>query len=474
MSRLGVSVPSTALLRGRAQTQPPPTQATALIARMTAAPSTARATAIGALVRSLASAGLWQKLDALYLLAAHDAQAARLNWVPWTGTVTNQIKNNAMQGAAPGLRPTGWRAPYTNVAGLMFSVAGVGSEGGIDYTDWDISGTPSSAGTAFLYCYGSETDIVASAGQTWSGSAFVRLVSGSLAGTTWTGGVNGLFLFAYDAAVQVTNGPATGFTPTTGALASARILNEKWTTPANTATLGLCLRFQVASGVPVAFRIRIGWPQLVRMDVAGDPIRTTGAAASQTQTLNRFDLQAVNSPAFLADRGYAGASGSYLSTNYNPATDGVHYTRNSGHVGAWDLAERAPLNVMPVGTSTTTGLQIGIYQHYSTGLCWIAANDAGGATASIGSSGFFVGSRLSAAARQAYRNGGLLADTAIASIAVPSVPVDLLCFSGSAGRSHWCTDRIAAFSMGAGLGAGEVATFHQALQDYLRSVGAVT
>ena len=34
---------------------------------------------IKTLVDSLKSAGVWAKLDALYLLAAHDAQAARLN-----------------------------------------------------------------------------------------------------------------------------------------------------------------------------------------------------------------------------------------------------------------------------------------------------------------------------------------------------------------------------------------------------------
>lgn len=53
----------------------------ALIARMTAAPGAARAGRIDALVRALKAAGVWSRLDALYLLAAHDAQAARLNWV---------------------------------------------------------------------------------------------------------------------------------------------------------------------------------------------------------------------------------------------------------------------------------------------------------------------------------------------------------------------------------------------------------
>jgi hypothetical protein len=51
----------------------------AWIVAMTVRPGFARQTLIKNLVDSLKSAGVWAKLDALYLLAAHDAQAARLN-----------------------------------------------------------------------------------------------------------------------------------------------------------------------------------------------------------------------------------------------------------------------------------------------------------------------------------------------------------------------------------------------------------
>ena len=54
--------------------------ALSVIARMTVQPDKARATLIETLVRDLKSAGVWQTLDGLYVMAAHDAQAARLNW----------------------------------------------------------------------------------------------------------------------------------------------------------------------------------------------------------------------------------------------------------------------------------------------------------------------------------------------------------------------------------------------------------
>jgi hypothetical protein len=52
-----------------------------LIARMTVAPSAARVGAIDKLVRALVDAGVWARLDLLHMLAAHDSQAARINWV---------------------------------------------------------------------------------------------------------------------------------------------------------------------------------------------------------------------------------------------------------------------------------------------------------------------------------------------------------------------------------------------------------
>ncbi|MFG1429160.1 hypothetical protein [Roseixanthobacter glucoisosaccharinicivorans] len=55
--------------------------AAAVIARMSASPSFARKTAINTLVRALKAAGVWQRLDVLHIMAAHDAQAARLNWI---------------------------------------------------------------------------------------------------------------------------------------------------------------------------------------------------------------------------------------------------------------------------------------------------------------------------------------------------------------------------------------------------------
>ncbi len=51
-----------------------------LFAAMTVPPSAARKASINALIVALKAAGAWSKFDRLYVLAAHDAQAAKLDW----------------------------------------------------------------------------------------------------------------------------------------------------------------------------------------------------------------------------------------------------------------------------------------------------------------------------------------------------------------------------------------------------------
>lgn len=53
----------------------------ALIARFTTPPTTSRAIRINTLIGALISSGAWAKLDAFYVLAQYDSQAARQNWI---------------------------------------------------------------------------------------------------------------------------------------------------------------------------------------------------------------------------------------------------------------------------------------------------------------------------------------------------------------------------------------------------------
>ena len=55
--------------------------AEALFARMSSQPDSVRKKLISDTIVALKTAGVWSKLDCLWLMAAHDSQAAALNWV---------------------------------------------------------------------------------------------------------------------------------------------------------------------------------------------------------------------------------------------------------------------------------------------------------------------------------------------------------------------------------------------------------
>lgn len=60
----------------------------ALVARFTTPPTTQRKGEINSLIAALKTAGVWVKLDILYLLAAADAQAAQRNWIADANNLT--------------------------------------------------------------------------------------------------------------------------------------------------------------------------------------------------------------------------------------------------------------------------------------------------------------------------------------------------------------------------------------------------
>ena len=110
MPGLGLSIPDLANARG--QSLDPATLA--LVQRMSGPPGATRAALIDTLVRAIKAAGIWSKLHCLYLLAAHDAQAARLNWAATgyaltaAGTVTFTADRGYAGDGSSGYLDTGW------------------------------------------------------------------------------------------------------------------------------------------------------------------------------------------------------------------------------------------------------------------------------------------------------------------------------------------------------------------------------
>lgn len=123
----------------------------ALFARMSTPPSSSRKSAINNLIKSLQVGGVWAKLDALYVFAAADSQAALLNWVSTNYNATAQNSptftadrgfsgNGSSSYISSNFNPSTASSPkfvqnsahvaaYSRTSGVIAAIADIGQEG---------------------------------------------------------------------------------------------------------------------------------------------------------------------------------------------------------------------------------------------------------------------------------------------------------------------------------------------------------
>ena len=174
------------------------------------------------------------------------------------GQRTNSVRNPRAEGSTP----TNWVIQLG--AGVTVTYVGGGRANGIDFAAYEIAGTPSVTTGGFIN-FETVSGIAAAPGEIWTSSAFIALdpdFANNTAGTN------------FDMRVfSVGGGDAVGsvFTPTTATLSSQRVATTR-TMPASTDAMQPRLRIGVSIGVPVLFRLRIGWPQAEQAAFASNPI----------------------------------------------------------------------------------------------------------------------------------------------------------------------------------------------------------
>lgn len=126
-----------------------PSDVALLISRMTTPPTSGRATAIETFIAALVTAGVWDKLDLLYVLAAADAQAAGLNWKrPLENALTvgagapnftadrgyqgNGTSEYLTTGFSPNLTPAGLKMSLNAMHGGAVTLSTPGANSGFD------------------------------------------------------------------------------------------------------------------------------------------------------------------------------------------------------------------------------------------------------------------------------------------------------------------------------------------------------
>ncbi len=196
---------------------------------------------------------------------------------------TNSIRNNTMVGAVagtPGTTPTYWGV--TNTAnGLSRQIVETGVAGGITYIRIRISGTTTASFTFFNIGYDL---IAASAGQTWTASAYYRLHGGSLTGVTLQHEVA-----RFGPGYLYLGSNVLPFVPGSGPLGGQRYVYTTTVSDAGLTYIGYGLQcVVVTSGTVVDFTVDISLPQLEQGAFATSVIPTTTAARTRQPDVARI------------------------------------------------------------------------------------------------------------------------------------------------------------------------------------------
>lgn len=234
-------------------------------------------------------------------------------------------------------------------------------------------------------------------------------------------------------------------------------LLARFTTPATPARTG------AIDALIVALKNAGVWSKL-------DILHVFAGADSQAALRNwkseSFTAMTVNSPTFVADRGYTGdGSSSYLTTGYDPSTSpaGMTMAQDSAHLGAFILTDSASngFDAGAIGNRMKVRNRSGA-SGTSGSVSTTSAVSATGAAPPAHA----LAVRRDGANQILFRNGSQIATTAVASAGLPGAAEIL---RGNVAHSD---RQVAAVHQGAALSDVEIAALYTALLTYMQAVGA--
>jgi len=185
-----------------------------------------------------------------------------------------------------------------------------------------------------------------------------------------------------------------------------------------------------------------------------------------------FDATNVSSTAFEIDRGYTGAAGDYLNSNYNPNTDGINYALDDASAGVYCRTTAAASTACELGVYDGASFTH-IYIHFLAGISRIRMNGTTARTgANVDAKGFFILNRVLSTHQDLYKNKVRIINGIIASTTVPNESMYLLALNNNGSSNNWSTKQIAAAFAGGGMTQTNIDNFTDRIETYLDALGA--
>ncbi len=249
--------------------------------------------------------------------------------------------------------------------------------------------------------------------------------------------------------------------------AEAVALFARFTTPPDTARKGLindAIKSLKTAGV---------WAKL-------DALYLFAAADNQAARRNwiadQYNVTAVASPVFTADRGYQGdGAASYLRTGFNASTAvSPKFVQNSAAYAVWLRSSATGIARIAMGANTTIYT---LLEFASNNTLFTSVNGANGATvnlaAAAGLAGLWAANRSGANALKVLRNGVQQATDTDASSGVANTEFFILARSSNGTAAGFSADQVSASFIASSLSDAEHLAIYNALNTYLQAVGAV-
>ena len=206
-----------------------------------------------------------------------------------------------------------------------------------------------------------------------------------------------------------------------------------------------------------------------------DVLQCYAAHAADSSLINLINpgtnnANAVGSPTYTTDEGYLSASGKYINTGFNPASDTYKFKQDSFTYGVYSRTDKVE-NTVDVGNrsgSVSNYMQLAI----STGNFVARLNDAvSGFIANTHTLGLFAAGRHYVNSRKAYINGvNGLTDTQV-STGLPNCNIFVGCYNSDGTPTTPSTKQYSWFFAGGAMTVTEVATLTTLIETYMDAIG---